>query len=621
MRLRNVLLFLLAALAITSFCIAQAAPTAQDILAKSKEAMGGSAWDPIRTTHSVGKLVTSGLTGEGESWENNLTGHYVDHFKLGPASGAEGFDGTTVWSQDSSGQPRVEGATGARQAAIDEAYRRAFAYWYPQRWAAQIEYSGEKEDQGKHFHVIRITPQGGRPFDIWIDASTYIFDRTVEKGDLETRTDYFSDYRTLDGVKVPFAARSTNGDTKYDQLVTLGKIEFNTPVQEAMFHVPAPPPPDFAIAGGKTSTTVPFNLINNHIYVQVKLNGKGPYRLLCDTGGANIISPSTAKELSVKTEGALQGRGVGEKSEDVGLAKIETLQIGDATLNNQLFAVFPMEAFASVEGVQEHGLIGYEVFKRFIAKVDYEHHTLTLTVPSAFSYQGSGTKIPFVFNAHIPQVDGAIDGLAGKFDIDTGSRSSLDLLKPFVEKHDLAAKYGAKIEAVTGWGVGGASRSLVTRAKLLQLGSSGAGIEVRNPVTELSLQSKGAFTSPYYAGNVGGAVLKRFNITFDYTHQQLIFEPNANYGKPDVFDRSGMWLNQSDSAFEVMDIVAGGPAAAASIKVGDKIVAIDGRPVSQVSLPDLRTKFKTEAPGTKIRLTVSSGGQQRDIELTLRDLV
>jgi len=618
MRTRTVLLFFVFLAALTSVCLAE---TAQEILGKSKDAMGGAAWDSIRTTHSTAKIVTSGLSGDAESWEDNLDGHYVDRFKLGPSSGAEGFDGTTVWSQDSSGQSRVEGAAAARQAAMNEAYRRCFAYWYPQRWAAQIEYSGEKEDQGKRFHVIRITPQGGRPFDLWIDATTYLFDHIVEKADIETRTDYFSDYRTVDGVKVPFSGRSTNGDTKYDQLITLEKIDFNAPVQEAMFRMPAPPPPDFSIAGGKTSTVVPFELINNHIYVQVKLNDKGPFRLLCDTGGANIISPEAAKELGLKTEGALQGRGVGEKSEDVGLTKIQTLQLGDATLNNQLFAVFPMESFASVEGVKEQGLIGYEVFKRFIVKVDYEHHNLTLTVPSAFTYQGNGTKIPFVFNAHIPQVDGAIDGLTGKFDIDTGSRSSLDLLKPFVEKHDLVAKYGAKLEAVTGWGVGGASRSLVTRSKVLQLGTNRASVEVHNPVTELSLQSKGAFTSPYYAGNVGGGVLKRFNITFDYTHQQLIFEPNANYNKPDVFDRSGMWLNQVDGAFEVMDVVAGGPAAQAGIKVGDKIVAIDGNSASQILLPDLRTKFKTEAPGTKLRLTINSGGQQRDVELTLRDLV
>jgi len=604
-------------LALISTVVTTHAQTANEILAKSKQAMGGDAWDAIRTTHSVGKLATGGLTGQGESWEDNIAGHYVDRYQLGPASGAEGFDGKIVWSTDTSGQPRLEGGGEERQAAADEAYRRCFAYWFPERWPAQIEYSGEKEEQGKRFYVVRITPKDGRPFDMWIDASTYLIDHTVEKADIETRTNYFSDYRTVNGVKVAFGGRSTNGDTKYDQFTTLEKVDYNGPVQEAMFHMPAPPAPDFAIAGGKSSTSVPFDLINNHIYVQVKLNGKGPFRILCDTGGANIITPTVAKELGVKSEGALQGRGVGEKSEDIGLAKLETLQVGDATLSNQLFAVYPMESFASVEGVDIPGLIGYEVFKRFVVKVDYEHNILTLTVPSAFAYQGNGTKLPFVFNAHIPQVDGSIDGIAGKFDIDTGSRSSLDIMKPFVEKHDLVAKYNAKIEAVTGFGVGGAARSLLARAQVLQLGS----VEVHNPVTELSVQEKGAFISPYVAGNVGAGVLKRFNITFDYAHQELILEPNTNYGKPDVFDRSGMWVNQGAGAFEVMDVTAGGPAAAAGIKVGDKIVAVDGQAAAQITLPDLRKRFKSESAGTKVRLAVKSGDQQRDVELVLKDLV
>jgi len=596
---------------------AAAAPQcAQEILAKAKQAMGGDAWDAIHTTYNKGKLTTSGLAGPAESWEDNLTGRYLEKYQLGPTSGADGFDGKLVWSQDASGEPRAEGAENARQGAADEAYRNAIAYWFPQRWPAQIECSGQKQEQGKTFHVLRITPQGGRPFDLWIDAATYLFDHTVEKTDIETRSTYLSDYRIVNGVKVPFAVRSTNGDTQYDQFVALEKVEFNAPLQEAQFRMTQPPPPDFAIAGGKSSTTVPFELFNNHIYVEVKLNGKGPFRVLCDTGGANIVTPTLARELDLKSEGALQGRGVGEKSEDVGLVKIQSLGVGEATLANQVFAVYPMEAFSAVEGTQINGLIGYEVFKRFVARVDYEHHLITLTVPSAFAYKGDGTAVPFQFNAHIPQVEGEIDGIPGKFDIDTGSRASLTVLGPFAEKHDLAAHYGAKLEAVTGWGVGGAARGLVTRAKVLRLGK----VEVHDPVTELSLQKKGAFVNPYAAGNVGAGVLKRFNITFDYPHQQLIFEPNANYDQPDVYDRSGMWLNQSGETLEVMDVVAGGPAADAGLKTGDKILAIAGRPVSKLSLPAVRQEFKSE-PGTKLRLSIQSGEQKRDVELVLKNLV
>ncbi len=588
-----------------------------EILNKVKQATGGDAWDAIRTDHVKAKLTTGGMNGAIESWDDVLKGRFVDRVVLGPATEAQGFDGQVVWSQDSSKQVRKEEGGEAREATANEAYRRSLSYWFPDRRPGALEYAGQKEEGGRQFHVIRITPKGGRPFDMWIDAQTSLIDHMVEKMAIETRTTYLSDYRTVDKVKAPFALRSTNGETRYDQFITLESIEFNRPVEEAVFAMPAPPPPDYHFASGKTSETVPFELINNHIYVQVKLNGQGPFRLLCDTGGANIVTPDLAQKLGLKTEGALQGRGVGEKSEDIGLTKVEKTQVGDVTLDNQLFAVYPLGALASAEGVSSSGLIGYEVFKRFTVRVDYEKSLLILTEPSAFTYAGKGTVVPFNFNGHIPQVDGSIDGIAGKFDIDTGSRASLSLLAPFAEKHQLKDHYAAKVEGVTGWGVGGAARSQVTRAKELRLGD----VTVPFPVTELTLQKKGAFTDPYVAGNVGAGVLKRFNITFDYRSQKLIFEPNANNSRPDVFDRSGMWLNSAGPAFEVIDVIAGGPADKAALRAGDRIVAVDGKKVEEITLPDLRTRFKTDMPDTQIRLRVQSGEATREVVLTLKDLV
>ena len=104
--------------------------------------------------------------------------------------------------------------------------------------------------------------------------------------------------------------------------------------------MPGPPPPDFAFAEGKTPTTLPFELINNHIYVKVKLNGQGPFTVLLRHGRVNVITPTLAARLGVKPEGALEGRGVGEKSEDVGLVNLESLSVGDVTIGSQVFAVF-----------------------------------------------------------------------------------------------------------------------------------------------------------------------------------------------------------------------------------------------------------------------------------------
>jgi hypothetical protein len=593
-----------------------ATPDPSQILARVKQATGGAAWDRIATTHTRVKLDVGGLKGTGDSWEDTHTGRSVNQYQLGPMSIGGGFDGLTAWSQDSSKQVRLEEAEEAQREAANNGYRSALGYFFPERWPAQLEYVGEKSEGDRRFQVVRATPKGGRPFDIWIDVATQRMDRAVEKTALDTRTTFLSDYREVQGVLLPFAARSTNGQAQYDQRVVTTAVEFNAPIDAARFAPPAPPAADFTIAGG-TSTDLPFELLNNHIYVEVQLNGRGPFRVLCDTGGANIVTPELAAALGLKTEGAIQGQGVGEASQDVGLVKIESLQVGGATLKNQLFMVFALAPLTKVSGVPFDGLVGYEIFKRFVVTIDYEHGRMTLTQPEAFAYEGQGIVVPFRFKGHVPQVDGEIDGVAGRFDIDTGSRASISLLSPFVEKNGLTAKYAPKIEGVTGWGVGGPSRSQVTRAKLLKLGE----VAIPDPVTELSLAKRGAFSDPYAAGNVGAGVLKRFNIIFDYGRQRLIFEPNGNYGKPDTFDRAGLWVNSVDGALEVMDVIAGAPAAEAGLKVGDLILAIDGRPAGEIAIPALRQRVRSDPPGTRVLLKVRSGNTERELVVTLRELV
>lgn len=606
-----------------SLAAATIAPEAAAVLARAKQLSGGKAWDAVanRTVHA--RLHVGGLDGTAEATEDVLGCRHALRYSLGPLSGAEGFDGKTPWTADASGQARAEESAEAREAAADEAYRTCLAFWYPARWPAEVTLDGRTEEGGRRFDVLLITPRGGRPFKLWIDAGTGLFDRVVEAAGIETRTSFFSDFREVQGVRVPFSTRSTNGDTRYDQLVTVESIRFDQPLAAGAFAMPAPPPADFALAGGATSTSVPFELLNNHIYLDVKLDGKGPFRLLCDTGGANILTPRLAKTLGLSPQGALQGRGVGDKSEDVGLVKVAALGVGAATLRDQVFAVYDLDPLSSAEGVPANGLIGYEVFKRFVVRVDYEHRTLTLTLPAAFAYHGAGVAMPFKFNGHIPQVEGAIDGIPGAFDIDTGSRASVDLLGPFVQQHGLRERYAPKLEGVAGWGVGGPALSQFARAGSLRLG----GLEVSHPVIELTLQTKGAFSDKYVAGNVGGALLSRYNLVFDYSRQRLVFERHAGSDLPIPFDRAGAWMNLATEAppalpaFEVIDVYAGGPAAEAGMLRGDRIVEVDGKPPGDLSLPALRERLRTDPPGTRIRFTVLRAGQRGEVVVVLRDLV
>ncbi|MGD0782412.1 MAG: PDZ domain-containing protein, partial [Candidatus Aminicenantales bacterium] len=224
----------------------------------------------------------------------------------------------------------------------------------------------------------------------------------------------------------------------------------------------------------------------------------------------------------------------------------------------------------------------------------------------------------FRHDAELPPTTRRLRHIYGVFGVTAVIYSaSLTILAPFARKYDLKARYKTTLEGVTGWGVGGPSRGCLARAGTLKLG----GVAVSGPVVELSLQTKGAFSDPYVAGNVGAGVLKKFNVIFDYGRQRIIFEPNAGYASRDTYDRTGMWMNLEKDAFRIIDVFAGSPAAEAGLKAGDFILMIDGMPPARLSLVEARTKFRSDPPGTRVKLLVLSGGEKRETILILKDLV
>lgn len=594
-----------------------AAPSPKETLERARAAQGGAAWDGVRSMRLTGTIATGGLQGPFEVVTDVAGGRYRDTWQLGPIKGVTAWDGRRAWTQDSSGTSRVEGSEASRQGALAEVYRRVQAWWYPDRARADVRALGERREGDRAFQVLAIAPQGGRPFELWVGADG-LFDRYVETVDGRTITISFSDWREVGGVMIPFVIRTDPGDgvPAHDQVITWKEATLDLPLADALFAPPPPPPPDYGFARGKRQTTVPFQLLNGHLYAQVKLNGK-PFKLLVDTGGVNIVTPAVARALHLKVEGELPAGGVGEKAESFGLARVSRIEVGDAWLENQTFLVYPLDQMAPVEGFREEGLIGYEVFRRFAARIDYAHGKLTLYHPAAFKYRGPGAVLPFVFNEHIPQVDGEIDGIEGRFDLDTGSRTSVDLTSPFVESHGLVDRYGAKTERIVGWGVGGPARAYLVRGQRLALGP----VVIPDPLVGLSTQKKGAFASGEVAGNVGNGVLSRFTLYLDYANQEVILEPNDRLARRDPGDRSGLWVHLTGAAFEVVEAVPDSPAAEAGLQKGDRIVSVNGVAPAAMTLHGFRTLLREKPAGTRVELRVRRADGVKAIRLVLRDLV
>ncbi|MGH8428145.1 MAG: aspartyl protease family protein [Gammaproteobacteria bacterium] len=596
-----------------------AAPTAAQILAQSKAASGGTAWDHIHTLRSEGTIEVGGLSGSASELQDFLTGRSVSQGSLGSYRFAQGFDGKMGWSESPDGEVSPDDSPAAKMRDLTAAYQTEQAWWYPERWPAKIESLGTREDDGTTYQVLQITPQGGNPFEMWINDKTHLIARTVDRTGVLPETTYFSDYRTVDGVKMPFHQRVSNGKKQYDTAMQLKTASFNVPVADSDFAMPQQKLNDFSFVGGGNEATFPFKLINNHIYIPVNVNDHA-FQFMLDTGGANILSPQAAEAAGVKSKGALEGGGVGKKSVNAGLARVTKLTLGSGVaLRNQTFMVIPFPGFAEVEGARFDGLVGFEVFKRFVVRIDYADQKLTLIRPADFKPTDAGTPVPFVFvnGGRMPGVEGSIDGLPGLFEVDTGSRAALSLMAPFAKTNDLYSRYQATPETVVGWGVGGSASGRVARGGKLMIGT----VAVNDPVIEMSMATKGAFADKHEAGNIGGEILKHFTVTFDYANQKMYLEPNKDYGAPMNYDHSGMWVNGTDGGFVVKSVMTGGPAEQAGLKAGDVITAVNGKPASGLGLSDLRAMLRNDAPGTRLTLSVSNGKQNHQVVLILRRLI
>jgi hypothetical protein len=130
--------------------------------------------------------------------------------------------------------------------------------------------------------------------------------------------------------------------------------------------------------------TVPFELlVSGHMTVKVKVNGKGPYTLIFDTGAPiTLINNKVAREAGLlkdvpKPVFALFGT--------VGEVKIKDLEVGGQAANDVTAVVMDhptVEAISKALGPIE-GIVGFPFFARFKMTLDYQAKTMTF-VPNGF---------------------------------------------------------------------------------------------------------------------------------------------------------------------------------------------------------------------------------------------
>jgi outer membrane lipoprotein-sorting protein len=587
--------------------------TLDEILKKHMEALGGKEnLLRIKTQYNEAIMKIGGLEGTLKIWWSEPSSIREDaDFSIFKQSMV--CDGEKCWMKDQNGKVR-ELVGYEKEKMNQELYFESNAYLFPEKGKGSVKLAGEEE--GKYY-VVEVTPEGGESRKLFINDSTFLIDKYQEPMDEETVTVYLSDYRPVDGIVMPFSAHQSTGKPQYDTYIETKKVLLNLPLSDTLFLKPREEGKDYRFTSSEASTRIPFELVSNHIYIKVKINDSPSLNFILDTGaGANCLDLSKARELGIKTIGKVEAKGVGG-SADASFLQVDSIVVGDLILMDQKLASIQLSPLQVYDGMPIDGILGYDFFNRFTVGIDYQNQMLTIWEPDSFTYSGPGEKIPITIEGNTPQVSGKIDGeYEGTFRVDTGSRSSLDLHSPFVREHELLKKYPKYLNAPSGFGVGGASKGVIARIKSFQIGD----FTIDSPVCGFSLAEEGAFATTKSAGNIGGGILKRFNVIFDYGRNQMILEKNKNFDEPDEYSMSGLLLMKEGEDIKVYDVIKNSPAEKAGIKAGDQILAIDHQPAGNYSLQQIRDLLNQEE-GSKITLKLKSADETKEVNLILKGLI
>jgi hypothetical protein len=146
-----------------------------------------------------------------------------------------------------------------------------------------------------------------------------------------------------------------------------------------------PPPKEPAPKADDKPIVIPFELLKSrHMAIQVKINDKGPYRVIFDTGApTNLVNNKIAKEAGIVD--AKKEKGIGFFGAAPTPKTIKKFEVGDLKLEGMTTMVMDhptVAAIAEVVGPIE-GLIGFPFFARYKMTIDYQKKELTL-VPNGY---------------------------------------------------------------------------------------------------------------------------------------------------------------------------------------------------------------------------------------------
>ncbi len=310
---------------------------------------------------------------------------------------------------------------------------------------------------------------------------------------------------------------------------------------------------EFRVTGSK-KVTIPFQLINNLIFVPVTINGTELTFLLDSGVNETILFSLENKEVNFNDVAKLKFSGLGESIDIEGL-RSDNNEVSVSTdyrnSNHTIFIILDERInFSSHVGIPVHGIIGYHFFKNSPIEIDYVRKKITVHPPSEilvpkksfreFDLSIEGNK-PYI----LADIEMTSEKKPAKMLLDLGNSDAVwlfpKLIPDFVYNRP-------NIEDYLGQGFNGDIFGKRSRIHGLYLSDFSFNKPLVAMPDEYSIQNLTLVSGR--KGSIGSEILRRFKVIFDYPQQKIYLKKNRHYSDPFLFNSSGLDLQHDGMDWE-----------------------------------------------------------------------
>ncbi len=379
---------------------------------------------------------------------------------------------------------------------------------------------------------------------------------------------------------------------------------------------------------GKKRIEIPFEQHNNLIVIPVTINRFLTLKFILDTGVETAILTeklyADVLDINYMREITIAGPGIID-SVQAYVANQATFGLPGGIIGQNMNMLVLKEDYLQLSeniGDDVHGIIGYDIFSRFVVEINYDDNILTLHTPEKFKKNKKEVAVPIYLYRSKPFIQATIKQKDQKANldimIDTGASHAALLDYQNVDGINIPEE---RIVTRLGRGIAGEIPGYVGRMDSVKIDCFGFDRML------VSAPFEGAYNKVIKRGarigTFGGDLLTRFKVTFDYPNKQVYLRKGDEFKQKFEHDMSGMTVNAVGFNLDTIQVVLidkNSPAAQADIRRGDIIHSINGKSLKTHRLSDIYSLLRSR-DGRKIKLKILRDGEKIKKKFFLRRII